>query len=125
MEHASETPVSMVAFGRRIKQMAGGAVIWSQLSSSGLTSAAATVVGDAVMDADDASGDDTVDVALVSTRTHTVEHVEGVTERRSLSSVAVAAAGSGIPPMGTALLRSHRGAAEVAVAESPTGRSYR
>ena len=33
-----------------------------------------------------------------------VEQLEGVTESRSLSGVAVAAAGSGIPPMGAALL---------------------
>jgi hypothetical protein len=82
-------------------------------------SAAERVVGGVGVDADDATRDDGVDVALVSSPSHIVEQVEGVTEMRFLSSVAGAAAGSGIPLMGAALLWI-RGAVEVAVAEQPT-----
>jgi hypothetical protein len=80
------------------------------------------------VDADDATRDDGVDVALVSSPSHIVEQLEcvtekmSVTEQMSLASVAVAAASSGIPPMGAAPLWT-RGAVEVAVAGPPTRRS--
>jgi hypothetical protein len=69
------------------------------------------------VDADDASRDDWVDVALLSSPSHIVEQVEGDAELRFLSSVAGAAASTGIPWMGAALLWI-RGAVEVVRTEA-------
>lgn len=127
MEHASGTTVSIVVLGRRIKQMEGGAeVIRSPLSSrtptAGLTSAAETVVVDAGVDADDATGNDGVDVVLVSPLVHIIEQLVGFTECVSFSATAVVAVDSRILSVGMALLGAQPDMAGVGDAE-PLARS--
>jgi hypothetical protein len=97
MEHASEATMSMTAPERRVKQMEG---FWSPLSSRtptvGLMSAAEIVAGAVGVDADDATRNDGVDVALMSSPGHITEQLIGITEGVFCAGTAVAAADSRI-----------------------------